>query len=67
MKVGYMIAAFKSAILRWVDFDVNLSTGPLEGFNNKIKVLKRKAYGFKDAEYFGLKIYDLHLHRKKYV
>ena len=27
-------------------------TGPLEGANNAIKVLKRMAYGFRDFEYF---------------
>lgn len=32
------------------------SSGRLEGANNKIKVLKRNAYGFKDFEYFALKI-----------
>jgi transposase len=33
-----------------------LNTGFLEGINNKIKVLKRMAYGFRDHEYFFLKI-----------
>ena len=28
----------------------------LEGINNKIKVIKRMAYGFRDDEYFFLKI-----------
>lgn len=37
-----------------------ISTAKLEGTNNKIKVLKRKAYGYRDMEYFKLKIYDLH-------
>jgi hypothetical protein len=32
------------------------STGPLEGINNKIKVLKRAAYGFRTMEYFKLRI-----------
>ena len=31
-------------------------TGLLEGINNKIKVLKRMAYGFRDDAYFFLKI-----------
>jgi transposase len=39
-----------------------ISTGPLEGTNNKIKVLKRKMYGFRDFEFFKLKIFDLHNH-----
>ncbi len=35
-----------------------LHTSFLEGINNKIKVLKRMAYGFRDDEYFFLKIRD---------
>lgn len=35
-----------------------LHTGLLEGMNNKIKVLKRMAYGYRDDEYFFLKIRD---------
>ena len=33
-----------------------LHTGLLEGMNNKIKVLKRMAYGYRDDAYFFLKI-----------
>ncbi|PIE72268.1 MAG: ISL3 family transposase, partial [Deltaproteobacteria bacterium] len=33
-------------------------TGRLEGVNNKIKVIKRKAYGFHVRQYFTLKIYQ---------
>lgn len=33
-----------------------LNTSILEGMNNKIKVIKRMAYGFRDQEYFFLKI-----------
>ena len=32
-----------------------ISTGKLEGTNNKLKVIKRKMYGFIDTEYFKLK------------
>ncbi|MCI6894262.1 MAG: transposase, partial [Bacteroidales bacterium] len=31
----------------------------LEGINNKIKVMKRKAYGFRDDEYFNLLLLGL--------
>lgn len=31
------------------------STARLEGINNKIKVLKRRAYGYHDFDYFKLK------------
>ena len=33
-----------------------LNTSLLEGFNNKIKVIKRMAYGFRDYDYFFLRI-----------
>jgi transposase len=33
-----------------------LNTSVLEGMNNKIKVIKRTAYGFRDTQYFFLKI-----------
>lgn len=33
-----------------------LHTSVIEGMNNKIKVIKRMAYGFRDDEYFFLKI-----------
>lgn len=33
-----------------------IGTSKLEGANNKIKVLKRVAYGYRDFEYFALKI-----------
>lgn len=33
-----------------------IHTGKLEGMNNKIKVIKRRSYGFHDTEYFSLKI-----------
>ena len=33
-----------------------LNTSILEGVNNRIKVIKRMAYGFRDSAYFFLKI-----------
>ncbi len=33
-----------------------LNTSVLEGINNRIKVIKRMAYGFRDDDYFFLKI-----------
>lgn len=41
-------------------YDYQISTGPLEGTNNKIKTLQRQAYGFRDMEFFKLRIYGLH-------
>jgi len=36
-----------------------LSNAAMEGFNNKIRWLMRQAYGYRDGEYFHLKIFDL--------
>jgi len=33
-----------------------LNTSVLEGMNNRIKVIKRMAYGYRDNAYFFLKI-----------
>ena len=37
-----------------------ISTAKVEGINNQIKVIKRKAFGYRDIHYFMLKIYNLH-------
>ena len=45
-------------------YDYPISTGILEGTNNKIKTLSRQAYGFRDPDYFKTKI--MAIHRSKY-
>lgn len=45
-------------LLAWYDYPI--STGPLEGTNNKIKTMQRQAYGYRDQEFFELKIYAIH-------
>jgi transposase len=46
-------------------YDYPISTGPLEGTNNKIKTMSRQAYGFRDREFYKLKI--LAIHESKYA
>lgn len=48
-------------------YEHRISTGPLEGTNNKIKTLQRQAYGFRDRAFFILRIYALHLTRYELV
>jgi len=36
-----------------------LTSAAMEGFNNKIRWLIRQAYGYRDKQYFTLKIFDL--------
>ena len=45
-------------ILAWYDHPI--TSGPLEGLNNKIKVLKRSAYGYRDFAFFGLRLLFIH-------
>ncbi len=45
---------FEYGILNHADYPIG--TSKLEGINNKIKVIKRKAYGFHDNRYFILKV-----------
>ena len=51
-----MLGRYRYGILNHCDYPIH--TGKLEGVNNKIKVIKRKAYGFHDLRYFTLKIYQ---------
>ncbi len=45
---------FEYGILNHADYPIG--TSHLEGINNKIKVIKRRAYGFHDDKYFALKV-----------
>ena len=57
-KFAKTLESHLSGILAYFDF--RLSTGPLEGTNNKIKTMQRKAYGYRDMDFFKLKIMALH-------
>ncbi len=63
MKFAKTLSAYRSGILAYYDY--RISSGPLEGTNNKIKTMKRMAYGFRDMEFFKLKI--MAIHESKYA
>ena len=44
-------------------YDYPISTGPLERANNKSKTMKWQAYGFRDRDFFKLKIMAIHYSR----
>jgi len=52
------LAAYRFGILAYYDHPI--SSGPIEGTNNKIKTLKRQAYGYRDTEFFKLRIMGIH-------
>lgn len=58
VKMANTMMAYRTGILAW--YDCHISTGKVEGINNKIKVMKRVAYGFRDEEYFKLRLFALH-------
>lgn len=57
-KLANTIESHRDGILAY--FDKPVSTGPVEGINNKIKTLKRMDYGFRDERYFTLRLLALH-------
>jgi transposase len=58
VKFANTLSVHRKGILNY--FDHRITTGPVEGINNKRKVLKRQAYGYRDQEYFMLRIFFLH-------
>ena len=59
MTMANTLKGHRSGILNWYDYPI--SSGPLEGINNKIGALQRMAYGYQDKDYFIAKLYALHL------
>jgi transposase len=55
------LRAYHSGLLNYYDYPI--SSGPMEGTNNKIRTMQRQAYGYRDQEFFQLKIYALHKSR----
>jgi transposase len=53
------LEGYRSETLNWYDFPI--SSGPLEGINNKMGALQRMAYSYRDKDYFIAKLYALHL------
>lgn len=48
-------------------FKHRINNAGAEGLNNKIKTMKRQAYGFRDMGYFKLRLYHLHEQRYAFV
>jgi transposase len=55
------LAGYRTGLLNF--FTHHIISAAVEGTNNKIKTLKRQAYGFRDMEYFKLRLYHLHTQR----
>jgi transposase len=58
LKFARTLERHLEGVLVYFEFD-GLSTGPLEGTNNKIKTMQRRSYGYRDMDFFKLKIMAL--------
>ena len=56
-KFGRMLLSHMDGIYTHATYAI--STGKIEGINNKIKTLRRQGYGYPDDEYFFLKLIDM--------
>jgi len=52
------LAAYRSGLLNWYAHPI--STGHLEGFNNKAMTMKRQAHGYRNMHFLMLKLRTLH-------
>lgn len=57
-KMAKTLLTHRSGILSWWHHPIN--NGRMEGTNNKIKTLNRQAYGYRDEEFFILRLLGLH-------
>ena len=53
------LTKYRDGILAYYDFN-GMSSGPMEGVNNRIKAMIRQAYGYRDKEFLELKIKASH-------
>jgi transposase len=63
LKMAKTLRTHASGILSYADFPI--TSGKLEGINNKIKTLTKRSYGFHDQNFFILKLLSLHHSRYK--
>ncbi len=56
-KVAKTIRSHKELINNWFKARNVISLGAVEGLNNKLKVVTRRAYGFKRAEVLQIALY----------
>ena len=52
------LAGHRSGLLAYYDHPI--TSAALEGTNTRIRLLQRQAYGFRDMEFFKLKVMALH-------
>lgn len=56
-KVAKTLRSKKELILNWFRDEGTLSSGAVEGLNNKLKLITRRSYGFKAQEAYEIALY----------
>ena len=56
-KVARMLRAHEPLLLNWFKAKGEISSGPVEGLNNKIRVVTRRAYGFRTYKAMEIALY----------
>jgi transposase len=56
-KVARMLRSKRDLILNWFVAEGRLSSGIVEGFNNKLKLITRKSYGFRTQKAYETALY----------
>lgn len=51
-----MIERHRDGIAAYCKAETKVSLGFVEGLNNKIRVIRRRAYGLRDEQYLRLKV-----------
>jgi transposase len=65
IKMAKTLRTHASGILAYARHPI--TSGKMEGINNKIKTLTKRSYGFHDQNFFILKLLSLHHSRYKLV
>jgi len=56
-KIARMLRSKRDLILNWFRAEGKLSAGIVEGFNNRLKLITRKSYGFRTQEAYETALY----------
>jgi transposase len=56
-RVARMLRSHEALILNWFKAKGEISTGPVEGLNNKVRVVTRRSYGFRTYKTMELALY----------
>jgi transposase len=65
-KFATMVENHWAGIVAYCDSNNKVALGFVEGLNNKIRAIQRRAYGYHDEEYLRLKILTCMLSKLEY-